>query len=177
MALRSLMLGKKLSEKNKALDALREKMAGFEAREAELAQAIEEAETDEERSTVEEAVNDFEAERAQAEEDAKNLEAEVRELEAELETIETKEEKQEEARETAPVAEKREKEIHIMKRFKEMSHEERTAFVQTEEMQKFLGEVRTAMAEKRAITGAGYLIPQVMLGLIRENIDEYSKLY
>lgn len=177
MALRSLMLGKKLSEKNKALDALREKMAGFEAREAELAQAIEEAETDEERSTVEEAVNDFEAERAQAEEDAKNLEAEVRELEAELETIETKEEKQEEARETAPVAEKREKEIHIMKRFKEMSHEERTAFVQTEEMQKFLGEVRTAMAEKRAITGAGYLIPQVMLGLIRENIEEYSKLY
>ena len=53
----------------------------------------------------------------------------------------------------------------------------RKAFVQDDEMQKFLGVVRTAMAEKRAITGAGYLIPQVMLGLIRENIEDYSKLY
>lgn len=174
MALRSLMLGKKLSEKNKALDALREKMAGFEAREAELAEAIEEAETEEEKQAVEEAVDAFEAEKAEAEEEASNLEAEVRELEAELDSIEAKEEPQEES----PVVEERREEKRIMnKRFKEMTYAERSAFVQQEEMQAFLGEIRSAIKEKRAITGAGYLIPQVMLGLIRENIEEYSKLY
>lgn len=174
MALRSLMLGKKLSEKNKALDALREKMAGFEAREAELAEAIEEAETEEEKQAVEEAVDAFEAEKAEAEEEASNLEAEVRELEAELDSIEAKEEPQEES----PVVEERREEKRIMnKRFKEMTYAERSAFVQQEEMQTFLGEIRSAIKEKRAITGAGYLIPQVMLGLIKENIEEYSKLY
>lgn len=172
MALRTLMLGKKLSEKKKALDALREKMEGFAKREEELATAIEEAETEEEKQTVEEAVEAFEAEKAQTEEDAKNLEAEVRELESELETIETKEEPQEES------VEKRKKETKRMnKRFKEMTHEERTAFVERDDMQAFLGEVRSAIKEKRAITGVGALIPQVMLGLIRENIEEYSKLY
>lgn len=174
MALRSLMLGKKLSEKNKALDALREKMAGFEAREAELATAIEEAETEEEKQAVEEAVDAFETEKAEAEEEASNLEAEVRELEAELDSIEAKEEPQEES----PVVEERREEKRIMnKRFKEMTYAERSAFVQQEEMQTFLGEIRSAIKEKRAITGAGALIPQVMLGLIRENIEEYSKLY
>lgn len=174
MALRSLMLGKKLSEKNKSLDALREKMAGFEAREAELATAIEEAETEEEKQAVEEAVDAFETEKAEAEEEASNLEAEVRELEAELDSIEAKEEPQEES----PVVEERREEKRIMnKRFKEMTYAERSAFVQQEEMQAFLGEIRSAIKEKRAITGAGALIPQVMLGLIRENIEEYSKLY
>lgn len=65
----------------------------------------------------------------------------------------------------------------MKKRFRDMSYAERTAFVQQDEVQSFLGEVRTAIKEKRAITGAGALIPQVMLGLIRENIEEYSKLY
>lgn len=65
----------------------------------------------------------------------------------------------------------------MKKRFRDMSYAERTAFVQQDEVQSFLGEVRTAIKEKRAISNAGYLIPQVILGLIKENIEEYSKLY
>ena len=65
----------------------------------------------------------------------------------------------------------------MQKRFKDMTHEERAAFVQCDEMQAFLGEVRTAIREKRSISNAGYLVPQVMLGLIKENITDYSKLY
>lgn len=178
MALRTLMLGKKLSEKKKALEAVREKIAGFEAREAELAQAIEEAETDEEKQTVEEAVEAFEAERTQAEEEATNLDAEVRELETELEKIDEKTKVEERA--SQPAKEKRE-ETKIMptmsRRFKDMTIEERSRFVQQESVQSFLAEVRTAMKEKRAISNAGYLIPQEFLGLIRENIADYSKLY
>lgn len=178
MALRSLMLGKKLSEKKKSLDEIRQKIAGFEAREAELAQAIEEASTDEEKATVEEAVEEFEKEKAEAEEAEKSLDAEVRELETELDAVDAKEEPAPEARAKEVVKETREKEIlNMKKRFRDMSYAERTAFVQQDEVQSFLGEVRTAIKEKRAISNAGYLIPQVILGLIKENIEEYSKLY
>ena len=58
-----------------------------------------------------------------------------------------------------------------------MSMQERDAFIAREDVQGFLAEVRTAMSEKRAITNAGLLIPTVILGLLRENIIEYSKLY
>lgn len=173
MALRSLMLGKKLSEKKKALDAVREKITGFEVREAELAQDIEDATTEEEKKVVEEAVEAFEAEKAEAEQTEADLEAEVRELEAELDSVEVKEE----PKESAPVVEKREKEINIMKRFRDMTHEERNAFVQRDDMQAFLGEVRSAMKEKRAITNVGYLIPDVFIGMLKESVDDYSKLY
>ena len=178
MPLRSLMLGKKLSEKKKSLDEIRQKISGFEAREAELAQAIEEASTDEEKATVEEAVEEFEKEKAEAEEAEKSLDAEVRELETELDAVDAKEEPVPEARAKEVGKETREKEIlNMKKRFRDMSYAERTAFVQHDEVQSFLGEVRTAIKEKRAISNAGYLIPQVILGLIKENIEEYSKLY
>lgn len=178
MALRSLMLGKKLSEKKKSLDEIRQKISGFEAREAELAQAIEEASTDEEKAAVEEAVEEFEKEKAEAEEAEKSLDAEVRELETELDAVDAKEDPVPEARAKEVAKETREKEIlNMKKRFRDMSYAERTAFVQQDEVQSFLGEVRTAIKEKRAISNAGYLIPQVILGLIKENIEEYSKLY
>ncbi len=177
MALRALMLGKELSEKKKALDALREKINGFSVREAELEQAIEEAETDEEKQAVEEAVTAFEAEKAEAEKEAADLDAEVRELEAELDSVETKDEP--EARAAEPVIETREKEIVMSKykRFRDMPHEERAKFVQRDDMQKFLGEVRSAIKEKRTLTNVGYLIPQEFLGMIKESIEDYSKLY
>ena len=176
MALRSLMLGKKLRDANKSLEEARAKLTEIETREAELEKAIEEAETDEEKAAVEEAVEAFPAEKEAAEEAVKNLEAEVDKLERELAEIENTQ------AETTDEPEKREavapqKEIRIMKRWKEMGYEERDAFVRQDEVQKFLGEVRSAIAEKRAISNAGYLVPQVMLGLLRENIEDYSKLY
>lgn len=176
MALRALMLGKKLSEKKKSLEELRAKIEGFTQREAELEQAIEEAESDEEKAAVEEAVTAFEAEKAEAEEAEANLDAECRELEAELDSVETKEEPQE--RKADPVIEKREKEIHIMnKRFKDMTFEERTRLVQRDDMQEFLGQVRSAIKEQRALTNVGYLIPDVFLGILKAAIEDYSKLY
>lgn len=176
MALRALMLGKKLSEKKKSLEELRAKIEGFTQREAELEQAIEEAESDEEKAAVEEAVTAFEAEKAEAEEAEANLDAECRELEAELDSVETKEEPQE--RKADPVIEKREKEIHIMnKRFRDMTFEERTRLVQRDDMQEFLGQVRSAIKEQRALTNVGYLIPDVFLGILKAAIEDYSKLY
>lgn len=169
MALRSLILGKNLRDKKKALEESRNKLAALETREAELEQAISEAETDEEKAAVEEEVTQYEADKAAAEKEVTDLEAEVGELEKELEDVPNEKPKEK-------TVEERKKEKTIMKRWKDMGHEERTALVKTDEMQSFLGEVRAAMQEKRAISNVGYLIPDNFLGLLRESVVDYSAL-
>ena len=175
MALRSLMKGKALRTAQKSLEEARAKMEELKTREAELETAIEEAETDEEKAVVEEEVEKFETEKAEAEKAVTDLEAEVDKLERELEEIEKAPVEEAPEERTAEVPQKEVKEMK--KRWKEMSYEERTTFVQKDEMQAFLGEVRSAMKEQRAISNAGYLIPKVLLGLLRENIEDFSKLY
>ena len=64
MALKALMLRKQINDKKKQLEDLRSKDAEFVTREAELEKSIEEANTDEERGVVSEAVEQFEAEKA-----------------------------------------------------------------------------------------------------------------
>ena len=59
MALRVLMLRKKLGEKQEALAELRKAAEGFSAREAELTKAIDEAGTPDEKAAVEEAIEQF----------------------------------------------------------------------------------------------------------------------
>lgn len=177
MAIRSLMIGKKLRDKKKALEEARAKMAELEVREAELEKDIEEAESDEEKAAVEEAVEEFEKEKTDVEKTISDLETEVDELERELEDVPN------EAPEGAPEtreevgAKFRAKENIIMnKRFRDMSHQEREAFVGREEVKTFLEEVRSAIKEKRAITNVGYLIPDTVIDLLRQSIDDYSKL-
>lgn len=175
MALRSLMKGKALRTAQKSLEEARAKMEELKTREAELETAIEEAETDEEKAVVEEEVEKFEAEKAEAEKTVTDLEAEVDKLERELEEIEKAPVEEAPEERTAEVPQKEVREMK--KRWKEMSYEERATFIQKDEMQAFLGEVRSAMKEQRAISNAGYLIPKVLLGLLRENIEDFSKLY
>lgn len=174
MALRALMARKELDEANKSLESLREKMAGFETREAELEQAIAEAETDEEKAAVEEAVGDFEIEKAEAEKEVANLEERVSTIEAELSEME---EKQAPVEEPNQVERTKEVAMETRKKFFGLNHQERDAIFAREDVTNFLAEVRTAIQEKRALTNAGLLIPEVFIGLIRENLADYSKLY
>ena len=51
------------------------------------------------------------------------------------------------------------------------------AFVRRDDVQAFLTEAKTCMREKRALTNVGLTIPTVMLQMLRENIEDYSKLY
>lgn len=166
MALKALMLRKKLNDAKRALEDLRAKDAEFESREAEITQSIEEAQTDEERSAVDEAVDAFEAEKADHEEQKGQLERKVEELENELAAEEA-------AQATDPAEEPEEKREEI----KMIDKRDINSVVTDERVKDFLTEVRTAIKEKRAITNVGLTIPEVMLGLLRENIGEYSKLY
>lgn len=184
MALRALMKRKELTGLNKQLEELRAKSETFATREAELEQAIEEAETEEEKAAVEEAVEAFDNEKAENEEEIRSLEERVDGIEKELEEIERAQEPPA-PEEPAPAEpekkaepEKRGNEI-MNKRsiFAKMDMAKRNEMFERDDVKAFLTEIRSAMKEQRAITGGGLLVPEVFLGLIRENIMEYSKLY
>ena len=167
MALKALMLRKRLNDARKALEALRAKDAEFEKREKEIETSIEEAETEEERSAVEEAVESFESEKKQHEDEKAGLERQITDLEKDLE-------KEEAEQDTTPVAEPPKQEERKEEKMEVRGIEN---LVTREDVKAYLGEVRTAIKEKRALTNVGLTIPEVMLGLIRENIINYSKLY
>ena len=189
--LKALMLRRRIDLKKKDLAALREKLDGFKTRENELTQAIEEVETEEQRTAVEEEIAAFEQERDQAQESADQLEQEISELESELQAEEA-------AQNTNPPAdagtagtesagandgaaeertENRGGENRMIRRtFARMSQQVRDAFFAREDVKGYLSEIRTAIKEKRAITGAGLTIPDVMLEMIRETVAEKSKL-
>ena len=183
--LKTLMLRKELDDKKKMLEALRAKDADFEKREAELEASIAEAETEDEKNVVREAVDTFEKERTEHDQAKTDLDEEVRNLENELDELESKQDEPagEPAAAPAPAAEpeaRKERTAMNMKTrsvFKGMTREDRTVMMQREDVQGFLEEVRTGIREKRAITNVGLLIPEVVLPLLRENILEYSKLY
>ena len=88
MALKALLLRKQIDAKKKALETLRAKGAELEKRQAELAMAIEETETDEQRAEVEQMVTEFDGEQAQHAEDVENLTKEIGDLEKQLEAVE-----------------------------------------------------------------------------------------
>lgn len=177
MALKVLMLKKKIDDSNKALEALRAKEADFSRREAEIEASISEAETEEERSAVDEAISGFEAEKAEHEEAKASLERTVSDLEAELAEAEA-------AQATpAPVADnnnrKDEKIMSISTRsnFYGMTRDQQNEFFTRDDVKNYLDEVRSCITEKRALTNVGLTIPAVFLGLLRENLINYSKLY
>ena len=172
MALRTLMLKKELDTKRKAFAELEKRSAEFETRNAELEQAIEEAETDEERSVVNENIEQFEADKKAYDEEKTALEEEIRGLEADLDALEKETEIKAE-----PKEERKEMKPMETRKFFKMTSQERDAFFAREDVQNYLSEIRTAIKEKRALTNVGLTIPEVMLGIIKENVLEYSKLY
>lgn len=169
MALTVLMLRKRLNDDKKALDELRAKDADFEKREAELEQSIEEAETEEEKQAVEEAISEYEKDKAEHAEKKESLERKIEEIETDI----SEEERQQDT--TPEVPEEREVKIEMDTR--EITMDKRAAIFERDEVKGFVNEFRSAIREKRAITNIGLTIPEVMLGLLRENIENYSKLY
>lgn len=175
MALRTLMLKKSLDDKRAAFEKLTARSEELEKREKDLEAAIEEVTTQEERDAVSEEIEKFDADKADFEAEKKKLEDEIRGLEEELDSLEKAKEVKPEP-EKAPEERKGNKHMETRKFFR-MNTQERDAFFAREDVQHFLGEVRSCIREKRALSNVGLTIPEVMLGLIRENIMEYSKLY
>lgn len=106
MALKALMLRKRLNDAKKALEELRALDESFVTREAELETSISEVNTEEERDAVSAAIDEFEAEKKDHEDKKADLERQVADLEAELTAEE--EEQEETPAEPGPVPEETE---------------------------------------------------------------------
>lgn len=185
MALKSLLLRKRIDGKKAELEALRAKDQELVTREAELAKAIEElteANTQEERDALESEIQSFDSDKAAHEEAKTALEREIEGLENDLAEEEAAQNTNPPAGAPAPEPEEHErKENRNMntrdKIFGKMSLTERDALFARDDVKAWLGEVRSCIKEKRALTNIGVTIPTVMLGVLRQNIEEYSKLY
>ena len=186
MALKQIMLSRKIEQKKQELAALREKDADFQTREDALTQAIEEAKTEEEQAAVEEEVTKFDAEKTAHEEAKTNLETEIGGLEAELEESESEppapdartilKEKKERTR-TGMRVDVNIRALPMSKRaFDALPMETREEIVQREDVKTFLAQIRSMKGQSRAIQGGDLEIPIVFLELISENMYRYSKL-
>ena len=184
MALKALLLRKKLDDAKKRLDTLRAKDSEFQSRETELEKAIAEMPEDadeETRSAVEESVTQFEQDKDAHENAKADLNREIEGLEAELEA-EEKTPAADPVPEQKPADNERkdDKNMRIPETRARMfgaTAQEREMFFAREDVKDYLAEVRNCIKEKRALTNVGLTIPEVMLGVLRENVINYSKLY
>lgn len=177
MALKQLMIAKKIEQRKSSLAELITQEDGLKTREAELETALEEAQTDEEIALVEENTDKLETEKTELEEKKSKLEGEIAELEGELEQLNSKEPKNDpkepEQKKSNPKGEGSMKRYKI---FNGMTREAIDTLVAREDVQQFLTRAREFGAQTRSVTGADLLIPEVMLEILRDNISQYSKL-
>lgn len=180
MALKALMLRKRIDLKKKELDKLRASMKDIEKREAELVIAVEEVANEEEQAAVQETVDALIEEKENLQESVDELERVIEELEGELADEEAA---QETEPAPAPAAENEERSYHHMHQIMTRAsagftlRDRLAAIITRDDVKEFLGSVRAARMQQRAITNVGLTIPEVMLGLLKENIEGYSKLY
>lgn len=187
MALKQLLLTRKIADMNKLLEEARKLDAGFlerrtaiTTRAKELEAALQELPDDasaEDKAAVEDEVAAHEAEdKALAEEQGANdgekqrLSDEISKLQAELDEVN--------ARAAKPITttpEMRKDETHMERRIKffGMTHEQRDQFFAREDIKTFVAEVR---AIKRGVTNGALLVPEVVLEVLRDNLEQYSKL-
>lgn len=184
MALKALLLKRQIDEKRGRLTELSAKADELKSREAELEAALAEAKTEEELRSVSELVDAFTAEQQQHRDAVSAMEEEVAAAEAELRALEE--------RQTPPApipdlpaagGEHQRKDEFTMNRrltraFGGMTMEQRAALLQRGDVQEFLTRFREMFkgGQKRSVSGAELLIPTVVLDVLRENIEDYSKL-
>ena len=199
MAIRAIILRKKITDAKKELESLKnvretlaDKADKLTEREAEIVKAVDEVTSEEEQKAVEEAADAFDAEKTaldnetvENEQKIVDIEKDVEEMERELAGLES-----EQTRTVPPIPENGEETPKTTKKksggkrsmfktrsIRAMNIVEREELITRDETKAFLAEIRSAVMEKRALTGGIYTIPRTIVDLIREDIIEYSKLY
>lgn len=184
MAIKQLMISKKIEQRKSILTDLTTQAEGLTTRSAELEKALEEAKTDEEIAAVEEEVNKLDTEQTELDEKKGKLEGEISELECELEKLNSNEPKNDPAP-VEPIGGERSKIINIEgdgrtmtrgKFFGGMTRETARQLVEREDVRDFLVRTRDFGAQQRSVSNSELLIPEIMLELLRDNISTYSKL-
>ncbi len=182
MALKALMLRKRIDLKTKELEKLRASMKDVEKREQELVIAIEEVTDETEQAAVQESVDALIEEKENLQKSVDELDQVINDLEDELKTEEENQNTEPAGGDPAPQPENEERSKKPMNTITRAAaaftlRDRLAEIVKREDVKTYLTGVRESMSQKRAITNVGLTIPEVMLGLIRENIERYSKLY
>lgn len=187
MALKVLLLNQQRKRLQKSLDELRAKTPDFDRRCAELEKAVGEAETEEDQTAVGELVAEYEQERSNHDGEITRLETEIAGLTRQIQEEEAKQPAAPPAASaadpthptTAPPVERKDDNTmpNTRGRFLGLTRSEFSAMVRADESQQFLSRIRSAIRDKRSIEGGELLIPDNFMGLIRENVPLYSKLY
>lgn len=193
--LKQILLTRKIADATKLLEALdfgsvEQRKAALATRESELADAlnqVDENTSEEDKTLLEQEVTEHEAlkqEVAEAEAALENervkLNDEIEKLQKELDEINQKPSGA--GAEEARTAERKEgirtmdKTNTRMKFFGGMSLEQRSAVMEQQSVKDFLQRVRAMKGQTRAVTGAELGIPEVLLGILRDNLHIYSKL-
>ncbi|MFU1797470.1 phage major capsid protein [Paenibacillus azoreducens] len=174
MALRQLMLSKKIEQRKAALAELVTQEEGFNTRSAELESAIDEAQNDEEIAAVEEEVGKLDGEKSELAEKKSKLEGEIAELEGELEQLNSK----------APSNDTRSKAQENERGGQEMNKRTTNQDYFTREVEDFYSELRSRLKTRAngnvlpaGESGAELIIPDIIVNRIRERIGDYTTLY
>ena len=181
MALKALLLKRQIDEKQARMTELTAQGEKLKTREAALEMALGEAQNEEDLRAVQDLVEAFTAEQVSHRDAMSALQGELDALETELRTLE--EEKPAPPPKNTPSEAAERKDDTIMMRrmtrvFGGMTMEQRSALVQREDVQSFLTRFRDlfGLDRRRSVTGADLGIPTVILEVLRQNIEDYSKL-
>ncbi|MFD2306007.1 phage major capsid protein [Enterococcus termitis] len=173
MALRQLLVNKKIKERKSLLDQLRSAFSDLKKRESDLEAAIGEAATDEEIKAVEEEVEELQKEIDEKKEEEKELVAEIEDLETELKELEEKE----------PEDDKGNGDVRSMAKTVQTRTQELGDNYLTREVLDFYTELRSKLKSRAAgnVLPAGgdneIIVPDLVMSRIRERIGDFTTLY
>lgn len=168
MALKQLLIQKKLRNKREGMTVIRTALESFKVREDEIAKALDEATTDEETGVVEESIAELEKEMQEKKDEQEALQKELDDLQAELDALE----------ENAPQPKTEEEKRSMKNTFLRNQGGDLTIrqSMEVQEVREFYQGLSSAMTEKRDLTQAESTIPTVVIDRIRSKIGDYSVL-
>lgn len=169
MALKQLIIGKKIEQRKADLKNLQTRSQELQTREAELVTAIDEAKTEEEVSIVEGEIEKLELDKADNEAKKTTLEEEIQGLEAELEEIRSKMNKPR----SIPAPQAQERGGQIMNRLHVRELLKTGEYYERSEVKDFYDKFKNI----RSVGGEGLLIPQIIINRIMDIMGDYTTLY
>lgn len=169
MALKQIMLAKKIQQRKAALEALTEEENQLNTRSAEVEKAIDEAQTDEETKAVEEEVDQLDADKAAFDEKKSGLEGEIAGLEKELDELNSKEPPKNARGKTRGKGEAAEE----MNRFQVRELLKTGEYYKRQEVRDFYEKFK----HLRAVTNGDILIPEVIVNRIMDILGDFTTLY
>ena len=191
--LKQIILTRKIAEATKRLEALdfasiEERKSALVKRESELEEALNqvtEETSEEDKTAIEAEVTEHESLKKDVTEEEAQLEGERTKIQEEITKLQSELDELNDKTQTAPVNERKEEEglrnmekvaNTRMKFFRDMSIQQRDTVMENQPVKDFLQRVRSMRGQQRAITGGELNIPDVLLGVLRDNLHIYSKL-